>query len=589
MSLSVVYTRANLGVDAPLVTIEVHLSNGLPAFNLVGLPETTVKESRDRVRSAMINSDFEFPSKRITVNMAPADLPKGGSRFDLAIAIGIIAASDQLKRVDLSHFEFVGELALSGDLRPIQGALPMAFAASKSKRQLVLPKTNGDEASLVSAAQIIAASSLTEVYLHLSNKRKIAEHISKKSPKAAPNHGDMSDIVEQYHAKRALEIAAAGSHNILFFGPAGTGKSMLANRLLSIMPELDEESALTSASIRSISGERICPATWRNRAFRQPHHTSSATALVGGGSYPKPGEISLAHKGILFLDELPEFGRHILDVLREPMETGEINISRAAQKVVYPADFQLVAAMNPSPTGDIEDQRASPDQVLRYLNRISGPFLDRIDLQVNVPRIDLGKALQLKQQAKETSCDVLAKQKRSNNVATMQVAKCSNSTVSANESTCTEVTPSFSSKHSDIEAMISIKPEPAGATDNKQHSNSMSKTAISTTAMIVETSDVVKQRVIEAQARQMERQGKLNKCLSGKEIELYCPLSETESLFLSKAMQSMNLSMRAYHRTMRVARTIADLECAPRVNQQHLAEALSFRSFDRMLNELTGS
>jgi magnesium chelatase family protein len=522
MSLSIVYTRANLGVDAPLVTIEVHLSNGLPAFNLVGLPETTVKESRDRVRSAIINSDFEFPSKRITVNMAPADLPKGGSRFDLAIAIGIIAASEQLKRVDLNQYEFVGELALSGNLRAIQGALPMAFAASKSNRQLVLPKHNGDEASLVSTAQIIAANSLTEVYLHLCNKQKIPTHIAKKPETTPSSYGDMSDIVEQQHAKRALEIAAAGAHNILFFGPAGTGKSMLANRLLSIMPELDEESALTSASIRSISGDKICLSTWRNRAFRQPHHTSSAAALVGGGSYPKPGEISLAHKGILFLDELPEFGRHILDVLREPMETGVINISRAAQKVVYPADFQLVCAMNPSPTGDIDDQRANPDQVLRYLNRISGPFLDRIDLQVNVPRIDLSKALKIKHQGE------------------------------------LGVNHSRASVHHIMQS-----------------------------GQQIETSEVVKCRVIAAQERQLKRQGKLNKSLSGKEIEQYCPLSETESLFLSKAMQSMNLSMRAYHRTMRVARTIADLECLKRVNQQHLAEALSFRSFDRMLNELS--
>jgi magnesium chelatase family protein len=566
MSLSIVYTRANLGVAAPLVTIEVHLSNGLPAFNLVGLPETTVKESRDRVRSAIINSDFEFPAKRITVNMAPADLPKGGSRFDLAIAIGIIAASEQLKKVDLSQYEFVGELALSGNLRPIQGALPMAFAASRSNRQLVLPKSNGDEASLVSAAQIIAANSLTEVYLHLCNKRKISDHITKKVKATVSTYGDMSDIIEQQHAKRALEIAAAGAHNILFFGPAGTGKSMLANRLLSIMPELDEESALTSASIRSISGDKICPSTWRNRAFRQPHHTSSAIALVGGGSYPKPGEISLAHKGVLFLDELPEFGRHILDVLREPMETGEINISRAAQKVVYPADFQLVCAMNPSPTGDIDDQRANPDQVLRYLNRISGPFLDRIDLQVNVPRIDLSKALKIKHQTKspthhsETNTD--------SNVHPLKVRSDSGSPISIQSS-------QIESANIDSSEIDSSEIDSSEIESSQIDSSE------------IESSAIVKRRVISAQERQFKRQGKLNKSLSGKEIEQYCPLSETESLFLSRAMQSMNLSMRAYHRTMRVARTIADLQCVERVNQQHLAEALSFRSFDRMLNELT--
>jgi magnesium chelatase family protein len=446
----------------------------------------------------------------------------------------------------------------------------MAFAASKSNRQLVLPKSNGDEASLVSSAQIIAANSLTEVYLHLCNKRKIASHIATKAKVTPSTYGDMSEIVEQQHAKRALEIAAAGAHNILFFGPAGTGKSMLANRLLSIMPELDEESALESASIRSISGDRICPSTWRNRAFRQPHHTCSAIALVGGGSYPKPGEISLAHKGVLFLDELPEFGRHILDVLREPMETGQINISRAAQKVVYPADFQLVCAMNPSPTGDIDDQRANPDQVLRYLNRISGPFLDRIDLQVNVPKIDLSKALKIKHQGK--SKIEISQTNTGSNIHLMKIA--SNSDLDS---------------PTDFHYASSPRSGAQANSSRAEHTSSSQKSPISAQLVNneIETSDIVKCRVIAAQKRQLERQGKLNKNLNGKEIEQYCRLSETESLFLSKAMHSMNLSMRAYHRTMRVARTIADLDCAERVNQQHLAEALSFRSFDRMLNELT--
>jgi len=513
MSLAVVYTRANLGIDAPLVTIEVHLSNGLPAFNLVGLPETTVKESRDRVRSALINSEFEFPSKRITVNMAPADLPKGGSRFDLAIAIGIIKASEQLKNVDLSAYEFVGELALSGELRAIKGALPMAFAAEKSNRQLILPDANAQEAALVRQADVIAANSLMAVYLHLNKKKvlpfvQLLDHHTHRE-----RYGDMADIIGQDHAKRALEIAASGKHNILFFGPAGTGKSMLADRLLSIMPDLDERDALQSACVRSIAGEEINTENWQQRPFRQPHHTCSSAALVGGGTYPKPGEISLAHKGVLFLDELPEYGRHILDVLREPLETGQIHLSRAAFKVTYPCDFQLVCAMNPSPTGDINDNRATPDQVLRYLNRISGPFLDRIDLQVHVPKINLTNMLQ--EQSDST--------------------------------------------------------DPAKANDGNNSARN---------------SEHFKQAVVQSQKRQLNRQGKLNQYLNNKEIANYCWLSHSNHAFLTAALEHLQLSMRAYHRTLKVARTIADLDDCESIEKLHLAEALGFRSFDQLLQEL---
>lgn len=505
MSLSVVYTRANLGIDAPLVTIEVHLSNGMPAFQLVGLPGASVKESRDRVRSALINAGFEFPSKKITVNMAPADLPKGGGRFDLAIAIGIIAASEEISATQLEQFEFVGELALSGELRSIQGALPMAFAAKRSGRQLVLPQTNASEAALVTTASVLSASGLFEVYLHLIGKQllPIAEHDSSYS--CTQDYGDLCEIIDQQHAKRALEITASAGHNLLFYGPAGTGKSMLASRLLSIMPDLNEEDALVVASIRSVSGDTINADNWRMRPFRQPHHSSSAAALVGGGSYPKPGEITLAHRGVLFLDELPEFGRHVLDVMREPLETGVINLSRASQKISYPADFQLIAAMNPSPTGDVEDKRASSEQILRYLNRISGPLLDRIDLQVSVPRVNLENTLS---QAKQTSS---------------------------------------------------------------------------------EKSQTVKARVINTQTRQLDRQGCLNAALSNDQIRQYCQLSQSNQRYITQAMDALGLSMRAYHRTLKVARTVADMQGEKEIEQAHIAEALSYRSFDRMLHQLTNS
>jgi len=526
MDLAVVYTRANLGIDAPLVTIEVHLSNGLPGFHLVGLPETTVKESRDRVRSAMINAGFEFPSKRITVNMAPADLPKGGGRFDLAIAVGIICASEGLGAGCLEHYEFVGELALSGELRSVQGALPMAFAAAKSERKLILPEINAQEAALVSSAHVLSASHLWDVYLHLIDKKMLHRaEIGEQTCLSDHNlmkYGDLSDIIDQEHAKRALQICAAGGHNLLLFGPAGTGKSMLANRLLSILPELPEQDALTVASIRSVVGDQVNPNNWRQRPFRQPHHSCSAAALVGGGSYPMPGEITLAHKGVLFLDELPEFGRHVLDVLREPLETGEINLSRAKHKTTYPADFQLIAAMNPSPTGDVDDKRSNDDQILRYLNKISGPLLDRIDLQVHMPRVDISKAL---------ATSIISDENSSNNA------------------------PSDDIKHQ-VEKNV------------------------------LPSSTEVKALVSRTQQIQFERQGSLNAALTNKTLKQFAALSDENLQFITRAIDTLGLSMRAFHRTLKVSRTIADLEASTHIQKQHIAEALSYRNFDKLLKQL---
>jgi magnesium chelatase family protein len=480
----------------------VHLANGLPAFNIVGLPETSVREAKDRVRSAIINCGYEFPAKRITVNLAPADLPKEGGRFDLPIAIGILAAASQLPEANLKQYEFAGELALSGELRPIIGEIPMAMACKKSGRTLVIPCENAEQASWVKQTKILSLSHLTQLFPHFLNQQTLpfVETTLSHNPTTNCQH-DIADVVGQPLAKRALEIAASGGHNLLFIGPPGTGKTMLASRLPGILPPMTEQEALDSAAIQSICHKSVNPDSWLTRPFRAPHHTASSAALVGGGSHPQPGEISLAHNGVLFLDELPEFERKVLDVLREPMESGEVTISRALVKQTFPAQFQLVAAMNPSPTGFYNDKRSTPEQVLRYLNRLSGPFLDRIDIQIEVTRLPKG--------------------------------------------------------------MWANSTEPG------------------------ESSLVIQQRVYHCHQRQMLRQHKANAQLSSAELRAVCPLNADDNEFLELAIEKLNLSTRAHHKILKIARTLADMAAVDNIERKHLIEALSYRAMDRILRHLT--
>ncbi len=496
--LATLLSRAQNGLDADLVTVEVHLAPGLPGLNIVGLPEAAVREAKDRVKAAITTCGYRFPIQRITCNLAPADLPKEGSRFDLAIALGILAASEQIPLRALDGLEVLGELSLSGELRGVPGTLPAALKSAQCGHRLLVPDANAAEACLAPAAQVFTAAHLLALCAALHQNALVAAQ-PPAPPSGAVSGPDLAEVRGQAQAKRALEIAAAGGHSLLLAGPPGAGKSMLAQRLPGLLPPLTDAEALEVATVISIGRGGFDAQQWRTRPYRAPHHTASGVALVGGGSTPRPGEITLAHHGVLFLDELPEFDRRTLEVLREPLESGRITVSRAARQADFPARFQLVAAMNPCPCGWLGDAsgkcRCTPDQVLRYRAKISGPLLDRIDLQLFVPRVD-----------------------------------------------------------------------PA------QLGNSAAAT---------ESSAQVRARVVAARERQLQRQRCVNAQLQGKALDQHAACSRDAEALLQTAMSRRLLTARSYHRCLRVARTLADLEAVAEISAAHAAEALRYRALDQ--------